>query len=346
MPLGSAVAIAADRLTRPVEGMHRAISHRWFSALGPVAAPIRLAHDAIADTVYASIRVAGTAVGIGLDLGVRLEEEAADGLRAFVTGVLGDDHGPHSRALDIPMEVRGLADERTGRLVVLVHGVTETERIFGGADGLAAAIDTDPTLTAIPIRYHTGLPIADNGARLADLLEDVVADWPVPVHTIALVGRSMGGLVARAACTIATDAGHGWVGAVSDVITIGTPHRGSYVARFAHAAARGLAIVPETRPLADVLDARSPGIGDLRHGYEAELPAGIDHHFVAGVVTADPDHPVGALVGDALVGRRSAVGHGLGPTTTVTVASAPHGRVHRHPDVVAEVMGWLGRSAG
>jgi hypothetical protein len=38
--LGRAVAVAGERLVRPVEGMHLAISRRWFEAVGPVAAPI------------------------------------------------------------------------------------------------------------------------------------------------------------------------------------------------------------------------------------------------------------------------------------------------------------------
>lgn len=335
------MALATDHITRPVEGMHRVISGRWFDAIGPVTAPVRFVHDTIAGTVYSSVRVAGTIVGMGLDLGVRLEEEAADGLRAFVGGLWGDTADAPSLA--IPMEVRGLTGEPTGHLVVLVHGLTETERIFGGDDGLLAAIAADPALTAVPIRYHTGLPVADNGARLAALLADVTATWPVPVRSIALVGRSMGGLVARAACVAGSDDGHDWVEAVSDVVTIATPHRGSWVAQFAHAAARALSIASETRPLAAFVDGRSPGIKDLQHGFEGDLPEGIAHHFVAGVVTAHPDHPFGTLVGDALVGRRSALGGELGPTTTVTVAATSHGRIHRHPGVVEAVMAWVRR---
>jgi hypothetical protein len=335
------VALATDRLVRPVEGMHRTISRRWFSAIGPVAAPVRVAHDAIAGTVYAAIRATGAIVGFGLDVGMTIRPETADGLTAFVTGVLGDDLAPHEQAFAVPMEIRSIGDPPTGRLVVLVHGLTETERIFAGDDGLHSAIDADPALTAVTVRYHTGLAIAENGARLADLLADLVADWPVPVTSIALVGRSMGGLVARAACGAAREAGHGWVGSVTDVVTIGTPHRGSYVARIAAVAARGLRIAPDTRPLADVLDARSPGIRDLGAGSTDDLPPGVAHHFVAGVVTATPGHPVGSLVGDALVGRRSATGHGLGPTSAVVVPSTAHGALHRHPEVVAAVMAWL-----
>jgi len=334
------VALATDRLVRPVEGMHRTISRRWFDAIGPVATPVRAVHDAIAGTVYSAIRVAGTLVGFGLDAGVTIRDETADGLAAFVTGVLGEDLDPHGQAFDVPMEVRSVGEPPTDRIVVLVHGLTETERIFDGDDGLRAAIDDDPTLTGVTVRYHSGLPIDENGARLADVLDALVADWPVPVGSVAIVGRSMGGLVARGAATAGLEANMPWARLLTDVVTLGTPHRGSYVARFADLAARGLRVAPDTRPLADVLEARSAGIRDLERGSAADLPEGIAHHFVAGVVTAAPGI-VGTLVGDTLVGPRSAIGQGLRPTTTVTVPTTAHGTLHRHPDVVAAVMAWL-----
>lgn len=332
------MALATDRLVRPVEGMHRTISRRWFDAVGPITAPVRLAHDTIAGTVYTGIRLAGIVVGLGLDRWVDVRDETADRLTGFVTGVLGTDLGRHEAAFGVRMGVRPTGLPPTGRLVVLVHGLTETERVFESDGGLRAAIDAEDGLTAVPVRYHSGLSVAANGRALADLIEDLVAGWPVPVRSIALVGRSMGGLVARAACTTGAEVGHTWVTAATDVITIGTPHRGSYVAKVAAIAARGLRAAPDTRPLADVLDARSPGIRDLHHGSSAGLPGGIEHHFVAGVLAPGP---VGALVGDSLVGRRSATGDGLGPTTAVTVPSAAHGSLHRRPEVVSAVMAWL-----
>ncbi len=54
-------------------------------------------------------------------------------------------------------------------------------------------------MTPVYLRYNTGLPVGRNGADLAWLLDDLVAAWPVPVRSIALVGHSMGGLVVRAA---------------------------------------------------------------------------------------------------------------------------------------------------
>ncbi|MEA2002418.1 MAG: hypothetical protein U9N84_11130 [Actinomycetota bacterium] len=43
--------------------MHRAINGRWFSALGRAGTPVQTAHD----TVYGTIRLAGSAVDVGLD---------------------------------------------------------------------------------------------------------------------------------------------------------------------------------------------------------------------------------------------------------------------------------------
>ncbi len=335
MPLGSTVALATDRILRPVEGMHWTISNRWFNAIGPAAAPVRAIHDTIVGTTYKTIRASGTLVGFGLDARVDLDEARADGLTAFVTGVLG-----HSAAgFDVPMEVRGVDTPATGHIVVLVHGLTETERIFDGDEGVLAAIQDAPALTAVTVRYHTGLPVAQNGQRLAELLANAVADWPVEVESISIVGRSMGGLVARSACASAES--QSWIELVTTVVTIGTPHRGSYVERIAEVAAKGLGIAPDTRPLAAVLEGRSDGIKDLHDGSDVALPDGIEHHFIGGVLTAEAKNPFGRLVGDALVGLRSAAGHGLQPTGTMTVTSTAHSSLHRHPDVVDAVLAWV-----
>ena len=54
--------------------------------------------------------------------------------------------------------------------------------------------------TPVFVRFNTGRHISENGASLAALLDELVADWPVEVERIAIVGHSMGGLVARSAC--------------------------------------------------------------------------------------------------------------------------------------------------
>ena len=96
-------------------------------------------------------------------------------------------------------------------------------------------------------------------------LDALVAAWPVPVTEIALVGHSMGGLVARSACHYGADGD--WVRAVRDVVMLGAPHHGAPLELAANAATAALSLLPETRALARPLRARSVGVKDLGYGY-------------------------------------------------------------------------------
>jgi len=99
MSIGNTVALTTERIVAPVEGMHRAIANRWFGITGPVGEPVRVAHDSISTVVYHSIRLGGTALGIGLDHGVKVSEERADMVQAWVNGVWGDGFGDRQARL-------------------------------------------------------------------------------------------------------------------------------------------------------------------------------------------------------------------------------------------------------
>lgn len=378
LSIGNTVALATERVVAPVEGMHRAIAGRWFRIAGPVGEPVRVAHDSISSVVYRSIRLGGTALGFGLDYGLNVSEDRADMVQAWVNGLWGDGFGDRDPRLAIEMGIRDRTGEpvpldaleerfarSTGRIVLLVHGLTDTERCWSGAGvrpGLAEKLDAHPELSPVAIRYNSGLRVSDNGAQLAALLEGLVAHWPVPVESIALVGHSMGGLVCRSACAAAETAGFGWIDHLDDVVALGSPHRGVPLEKLVNVVGWGLRFAPETRPLADFLNGRSSGIKDLRFGAIVEadwagldpdallrdtvgdhsLPFGVGHHFVAGVVTADPRHPVGVVMGDLLVRAASGTGsQRLEPSNVEVVGSTRHSDLRNNPAVIDHVMGWL-----
>ena len=378
MSVGSIIALATERIVEPVEGMHRAITGRWFSALGAFAGPARRIHDGVANTVYGSVRVGGAVAGLGLDH-VRANEDATSAAHAFVNGLWGDELGRHEDRLGISMGIRdrhgvpvtigpelGAAfPAATGKLVVLAHGLTKTETCWRGTEqqpGLIGTLHEHPDLTPISIRYNTGLRISDNGIQLSALLEELRINWPVPVQSIALVGHSMGGLVIRSACVEARAAGHGWIDDVKDVVALASPHRGAPLEKFVNVVSWGLGIAPETRPLADFLNRRSVGIKDLRFGAIVEddwknmdpdallrndvgdhsLTPDIDHHFVAGVITSDPAHPVGVAMGDLMVRTASSTGEQrLEPTNVAIVGSVSHFDLLHDPRVIDSVMAWI-----
>src|SRR5205823_1929868 len=210
-----------------VRGVHGAVAGRVFGYIGPFGRPVQAVHDVVAGGVYRLVGGAHAAVpraaaglvaltGAGGEALVdsprgRLVVEVANGL-------WGDTIAGRYRPLAVPMAVRwsgrnvattpaGLAavyPAATGRVVVFVHGLGESERWWWRtaqeADGVqrssfGSRLREDIGFTPVYLRYNTGLHISDNGRQLAALLDQLVAGWPVPVEQIALVGHSMGGLV-------------------------------------------------------------------------------------------------------------------------------------------------------
>jgi pimeloyl-ACP methyl ester carboxylesterase len=225
----------------------------------------------------------------------------------------------------------------TPKLAVFLHGLCETDDAWKLAPRAARSAQTRPPTygaqlrdelgyTPVYIRYNSGLHISANGRRLAALLEDVAAVWPVEVQEISLLGHSMGGLVARSACHYGAE--REWTAKVAHVFSLGTPHLGAPLEQATHAAACALSRLPETRALAKGLNARSVGIKDLGHGYVTDECWGgqdpddylrhaardipfletANHYFVSASLTRDHDHRLGRHIGDLLVLRASAWG--------------------------------------
>jgi pimeloyl-ACP methyl ester carboxylesterase len=189
----------------------------------------------------------------------------------------------------------------------------------------------------------------------------------VEVEQIALVGHSMGGLVARSAAHQADAGGHRWTGRVSHVISLGTPHLGAPLEQGAHRASVALHKLPETRMFAGLLRRRSAGIRDLRHGslvdddwqgrdpealraaacQEVPLLAGATHCFVSASLTRDPRQLVGRLAGDSLVLVPSASGRGRARRIPFDARYGHHvGPTHHlallnHPEVYERLREWL-----
>jgi hypothetical protein len=126
-----------------------------------------------------------------------------------------------------------------------------------------------------------------------------------------------------------------------------------------------LRIAPESRPLAEFLNARSVGIKDLRFGAVVEedwsgvepdallvntvsdVPPlkGADHHFLTGVITSDPGHPVGILLGDLMVRATSGTGRGrrrhIEATEVNVLGGRPHPGLLHDRRVLDQVLAWV-----
>ena len=366
-----------------IRDLHLAIADRAFGASGPGAAPARVVHDAIAGSVYAGVaggaRVAGHVAARALPARSVAEHPRGAAVVAAVNGLIGDRLEEEGSALAHPIRISsspGVADRVrtpqavTGDVVVFVHGLMETEHSWalGGRDPYGERLAREAGWTPLYVRYNSGRRISRNGLALCEALCDELAGWPVELERVALVGHSMGGLVARSACHCASERGDDWVAKVSHVVTLGTPHLGAPLEEGVHRLAAGLARIPETRPVSNFLRRRSGGIRDLRHGSlvdadwdgrdpealraeaiaEVPLLAHATHCFVSACITRSPRHPVGRLVGDLLVLGPSASGTsrrrsiGLDPANGLQIGGATHFALLNHPQVYAQLRAWLG----
>lgn len=373
-----------DVVVSTVEGVHMAVAARAFAKV-PGSAPVRAVHDGIASAVYRTMERAGA----GAQQALRAVAKATAGGRnpealetnrawrattAVLNGVIGDVLEDEGNPLAIRTAVRvdgadvalsrdGLArafPAATGRVAVFLHGLVESDESWNaGAERLGT---TYPELlegrgvTPVRVRYNSGRHVSDNAVDVADLLDRLVARWPVPVEQLLLVGHSMGGLVLIGAGDVAVGSGLAWPDLVSDTVLLGTPHAGAPLEKVANAGAWLLTNLPELAPFADILRRRSAGIKDLRHGYVSpgdwagQDPdglrsrranptrplAGTRTHHVGATITEDRDHPFGAMLGDLLVTWGSAVADGNPWTRSATVthlAGANHFDLLNHPDV-------------
>lgn len=361
-----------DRLVLgTVRDVHRAVARRAFGfarRIG-VRAP-EVVHDAISGRVYEGLslgfRGAGAAArAMGTrGLGRPVDQSVAGRqVVAVLNGLFGADllDRSDSHAIDmalrkdsrdIPLDPDTLArtyPEAGPHIVLFVHGLSENDdswrRRPGVDDGTyVSRIGAETWATPVLLRYNSGLHVSDNGAALAALVEELVQAWPVPVDNITLVGHSMGGLVIRAATNQGVAGGAQWPQLVRHVVCLGTPHLGAALEKVVHVGGRVLRAFPESAPFGRILDTRSPGIVDLRHGYisrqewegqdlsarwgldriaAAALP-GADYHFVAATLGPTRTHPVSWAVGDWFVRFPSAAGLGRGGEPVVEHAAVGH----------------------
>lgn len=243
-------------------------------------------------------------------------------LLAAVNGVLGDHLAERNNPLAIrmgfrhqgralKMRTKSLArafDNPSSRLLIAVHGLGLNDlrwRTDGDRDiptRLAGAIGHTP----IYLHYNSGKRIADNGREFAALLEQLVANWPVPVEEIVLLGHSMGGLVSRSACHYGSAADHRWARQLRRMVFLGTPHHGTPLERAGQRFERLLGISPYTAPFTALGRIRSAGITDLREGQVTDddhtpLPDNVDCYAIAAASGR-------RLSGDGLVPVDSALG--------------------------------------
>ncbi len=349
------------RAAGTAEQVHLAILRRATPGGG---GPVTARHRDIARVAYGSARLSGRTLSAVARWAtdpapVELPGQALAAAGAL-NGMVGDSLERAGSALAGPMTVRqggrpvepiasdiaAAFPSATPTLAVFVHGLASTENTWSyGAEaawgrpgvtyGTELAADLD--ITPVYIRYNTGRTIAANAVDLDRMVDRLVAGWPVPVAAVVLVGHSMGGLVATTAAAIAAERAASWASRLRSVVALGSPHRGAPLAQGIHALAAVLGVFPESRPFAELVDDRSVGIKDLRRGVLPDAVTGVRYRALAATVSARPDHVIGWTLGDLLVRRTSARGHG----DDTVVGGLHHIHLVNHPRVYHHLRAWL-----
>lgn len=389
-----AVLRVTDRIA-PIAGAARDVDDVRRVSTDLVLASVRIVNRAVEVVTNAGIGLAERTAGAepAAERAVPMRSDATGGAAwltdaavGLVNGVVGDQLVARGNELDLGMELRvgdayvpleaealaaALANA-SAKAAVFVHGLGTTEwswclladRYHGDpAVCFGTLLERDLGYTPLFIRYNTGNKIAESGRRLADLLERLTAHYPTPLEELALFGHSMGGLVVRSACHHGSAVGHQWVGRVRRVFCLASPHRGAPLEKFGHLLTRALDAVdlPGTQIPARILEARSAGIQDLRHGTlvdddwlgpDADATAaesgrsvpllpGVRYHFFSATVTQDPAHPLGFLVGDLLVrvpsGSGPEVTESTFPIETACYGGVMHHELQNHPQVYQQI---------
>ncbi len=286
------MAIAAvTGLAETVELMHHNIS-RFPLIFGR---PTQQRMGGIPGLVYGSIRgitrIAGGAVDMALGpivpaLAAMMEapdasSAAREALLAAVNGVSGDYLAKSGNPMAISMQLRrsgqplNLETEALAhtipspqnKLLIMVHGLCRNDLQWSrnGHDH-GAAIARDLGYSVVYLHYNTGLHVSENGESFADIIKTLAENWPAPVAELAIIGHSMGGLVARSACHYGGLSGHGWLKKLNKIVFLGTPHHGTTAERMGNRLEFVLGISPYSASLARLGSIRSAGITDLRYG--------------------------------------------------------------------------------
>ena len=380
--LRGAARLAADATTglvALVEAMHARIASTPGLPVGSERT------SGITGLVYRSIHGVTRLVGGSVDALLALLEPKLQGggppsaereaVIAALNGVLGDHLAATQNPLATPMTLRRdgrplTLDDAGPKLLLLVHGLCMNDRQWqrnGHDHGMALARDLG--FTPVYLHYNSGRHISDNGLALAHVLEDLLARWPQPLQRFAIVGHSMGGLLARSALHQAALLGQRWPAQLQDLVFLGTPHHGAPLERAGNGLDLLLGATPYAAPLARLGKVRSAGITDLRHAelLQADwtgrdrfsrraappsavpLPAGLRCYAAAAILGEHDLQMKTRLLGDGLVPLDSALGRHRDPARALVFDAdrqwvgqqLNHLDLLSRADVYAQLLRWL-----
>lgn len=343
------VTDAIVSITRLVESLH----HRINRVSGVSGHPSHEHTSGIPGKVYASVRGVAKLIGTAIDtplatLNKVLRNEpngpAIKALRSALNGILGDYLHSQKNPLAIKMHINFQGQPLTeegikkalnqavintdGKLLVMVHGLCMND-LQWSKDGHnhGEALAEELGMTPVYLTYNSGQHISQNGQELSDHLEYIFDKISAPL-SIYFVTHSMGGLVTRSAMHSAQKAKRNWTEKVKKIVFLGTPHHGAPLEKTGNWLGILLGKHPYTAPFSKLVQLRSNGITDLRHGNVTDkdeqsrhpfdfvrdnrqvvpLPLGPTSYAIAGHAGTSSTLHNSELIGDGLVRTDSALG--------------------------------------
>jgi hypothetical protein len=344
--------------------------------------------------VHKNIRGITEFVGNKIDaplaaISAALEKEkslpAKETLRSVLNGVLGDHLQKRANPLAIQMNFRRAGkcleaatiardiQQSNGKLLIMVHGLCMNDLQWqNDTHDSAGALAADLGMTPVYLHYNSGKHISDNGENFAQLLENLVSEltalYPHPLE-LTFLCHSMGGLISRSAVQHATSTKMNWPKHLKRMVFLGSPHHGAPLAKTGNWLDLILGVHPISAPFVRLIQIRSAGITDLRHGNVREsdwqprgrfefssdkrtplpLPKKVQCYAIASSTGNLSNKVNDEIVGDGLVPVDSALGKHSDKRFTLQFPSAHqwvgrninHIQLLNHPEVYQVLRNWL-----
>jgi pimeloyl-ACP methyl ester carboxylesterase len=295
-----------------------------------------------------------------------------------LNGVLGDYLLKHHNPIGLPMVLYDhygsvQKGELSGHVILFVHGLCMnhldwSHHQYGGIGEKLLAQRAHNTM--LYLNYNTGRRISANGRSLANTLEDLVRRNP-QISQISIIGHSMGGLVARSALFYGKQNMYEWLHMTENLVCLGSPHHGAMLERLGFSLQDKLGRFPIVKVAGHIVNIRSNGILDLRHGSvrdddwehndarigfmddnrkPAPLPSHINTYLVAGTIENEKkNNRTRKAIGDYLVSVKSALGEHPNPRFQLKVPESHkaifyglnHFEIHTHLSVAEQIAQWF-----
>jgi pimeloyl-ACP methyl ester carboxylesterase len=345
---------AVVALSRRVEHMHANVLTQIHPALaspsGTTQGITGFVYRRIRDITQLSQRLTCT----GLEALSSNEQTALSSHRAILNGLFGDHLAASGNPLALPMRLTSRSgddvaetgwDLQQGRLLILLPGLCMLPGQWQNNPlAVQQQIERRCQRQLWQLEYNSGLAILENGRQFAQQLESLYERRPNAIKDLALVGFSMGGLVAQAGVWHAQNAGYQWPKALRHLAMLGSPQHGAELEQIGEWLSKTLQLSRFSLPFADIAAARSHGITDLRHGLSEPVHSpmsGVRYHALAATRSASNGQKK-RLRGDGLVTVSSALASGRQTTHPVerhVIYSCHHLGLLNHPRTLI----WLQR---